>query len=187
MSAGRMTPVEVIVNRILIVEDDRDEAEFLKSFLEGHRYQVEIARDAGQARVAFSMHIPDFVILDLILPNEVSGFEVCERMKRENDGVPVMILSAIDMDDSRDLAMRVGADSYVTKPYDPEDLLRQIHAIAETVWARKHLGDERQSASDRVRFSCEECGKHLKAKATHRGRTLNCPRCGQPVMVPLYD
>lgn len=182
-----MTPVEVIVNRILVVEDDRDEAEFLKTFFEKHRYEVEIASDAGQARVAFSMHLPDFVVLDLILPNEVSGFEVCERMKRENDGVPVLILSAIDMDDARELAERVGADGYLTKPYDPEELLQQVHAIAEKVWARKHLGDERRSTDEKVRFECGECGKHLKAKASHRGRMLNCPRCGQSVSVPLYD
>lgn len=180
-----MTPVEVIINRILIVESDRDEAEFLKSFLQQHRYVVEIARDAGQARAAFGMHIPDFVIMEAILPNEVSGFELCERMKRDNDGVPVMMLTAIDMDDARSLAQRVGADAYLTKPYDPEEMLARVREAAEAVWTRKHLGDDSSTTSgDKIRFSCSECGKHLKAKASHRGRTLTCPKCGNTMIVP---
>ena len=183
MSAG-FTPV--IVNRILVVEDDRDEAEFLKEFLIQKKFTVEVARDAGQARAAFTMHLPDFVLLDAILPNDVSGFEVCERMKRENSSVPILMLTAIDMDDARALAERIGADGYMTKPYDPDELFNAIHGIAEEVWARRHLSPQ-EASNEKVRFSCQECGKHLKVKASHRGRTLNCPRCGQPVMVPHHD
>ena len=178
MSTG-MTPVEVIVNRILLVEDDKDEADFLKSFLLGKKFTVETAKDAGQAHVAFTMHLPDFVILELILPNDVSGFEICERMKNENPYVPILILTEIDMDDARSLASRVGADGYMTKPYDPEEVVEQIHLIAEDVWKRRHLG-QGVDDGEKVRFNCSECGKRLKVKASHRGRTLNCPRCGQP-------
>lgn len=185
MSSG-MTPVEVMVNRILVVEDNKDEADFLKTFLVEKKFTVEIAKDAGQAQVAFTMHLPDFVILDVILPNEVSGFEVCERMKKENPFTPVMMLTAIDMDDARALASRVGADGYLTKPYDPDELLGQIHSIAEDVWKRRHLGT-RPETDEKVRFNCGECGKRLKVKSSHRGRTLNCPRCGQPVVVPIHD
>jgi len=185
--SGGFTPVEVIVNRILVVEDNRDEAEFLKEFLQSKKFDVEIARDAGQARASFSMHLPDFVLLDAILPNEVSGFEVCERLKQVNDSVPVMMLTAIDMDDAREFAMRLGADGYITKPYDPEELLEQIKIVAEKVWARRHLGSGSLQTNEKVRFSCKECGKHLKVKSSHRGRTLNCPKCGQSVIVPLHD
>src|ERR1041384_7916019 len=104
---------ELIVHRVLIVEDDRHEVE---SLLTSKRFAPEIARDGGQAHSSFVMRMPDAVLLDLILPNGVTGFEVCERMKRENRNVPVVIVSAIDRDDSRDLAMRCGADAYVTKP-----------------------------------------------------------------------
>ena len=97
------TPAETLVNRVLVVEDDRDESDFLKEFFSGHGMDVDIARDGGQARAAFTMHQPDMVILELILPN-VSGFEVCEQFKRLNESVPVLILTAIDMDDARDLA-----------------------------------------------------------------------------------
>src|SRR5271170_3383901 len=101
--AGRLTPLATIANFILVVEDDEDEAAFLKELLEKHKYRVTVARDGGQAQATFVMRKPDFVILDLILPGE-SGFEVCQRLKQANATVPVMILSAIDMPESRSLA-----------------------------------------------------------------------------------
>jgi len=101
--------------------------------------------------------------------------------------VPVMMLTAIDMDDARQLAQRVGADGYLTKPYDPEALVEQIHALSEEIWSRRHLEPDAATVDSKVRFECPDCGKRLKVSGTHRGRTLNCPRCGQPVKVPLHD
>jgi DNA-binding response OmpR family regulator len=181
---GPSTP-DAIVNRVLVVEDDRDEAEFLRLLLQKEGMSVDLARDGGQAHAAFSMHKPDFVLLDLILPN-VSGFEVCEQLKRLNDTVPVLILTAIDLEDSRDLARRVGADGYITKPYDPDELLAQIQQLANEAWTKTHLGRDSTADGEKVRFECGECGKRLKVSVTHRGRTLNCPRCGQPVTVPRH-
>ena len=181
-----LTPAEVIVNRILVVEDEKAEAEFLKTLLEKNRYTVEIAKDSGQAHVAFSMHLPDLVIMDVIFPNQVSGFEIAERMKQQNPHVPIILLTGIDMDDARDLAYRVGIDLYVTKPYDPKELLAQIVVVAEESWRRRHLSDDSTNL-EKIRFTCGECGKHLKVKASNRGRTLNCPRCGQTVVVPVHD
>lgn len=175
-----------IVNQVLVVEDDRDEAEFLKTFLEQHRIEAHIARDGGQAHSAFTMRKPDLVLLDLMLPNNVTGFEVCERMKHTDDSVPVLILSAIELDDSKDLAQRVGADGYVTKPYDPDDLLRMIRETAEAVWKRKHVDDD-DLRSERVRFDCASCGKKLKVNASHRGHRMNCPHCGASISVPRRD
>lgn len=181
-----MTPVEAIIHRILVVEDDRDQATALKALLEKNRFTVEIAKDAGQAHVGYTMHLPDFVILDVMLPNNISGFEVCEKMKRHDPNVPILMVSAIDLDDARELAKRVGADGYLLKPYDHDFLLREIKRVGEFVWRRKHLGDNSATA-ERVRFACTECGKHLKVKGSHRGRTLTCPKCGQSVVVPMHD
>ena len=181
-----MTPADIIVNRILVVDGNRTEAESLKSFLEEKRYSVEISKDSGQAHAACTMHIPDLVITDVIFPNEVSGFEIAERMKQQNPHIPILMLTEIDMDDARDLASRVGIDAYLTKPFDGEELMEQIKVTAEAAWRRRHFGDA-ELDSEKVRFMCSECGKHLKVKGAHRGRTLNCPRCGQPVIVPVHD
>ena len=176
----------VITHRVLIVEDDRDEGEFLKTFLKAKGFNVDLARDGGQAHSAFVMHRPDFVLMDIILPRE-SGYEVCERMKLMDESVPIMMLTAIDFEDARDLARRVDADGYMTKPYDPEELVQRIHEISEKLWRRTHGVDEPADADDRVHFTCGECGKRMKVRAVHRGRTLNCVNCGQPVIVPRHD
>ncbi len=177
----------VITHRVLVVEDDRDEGEFLKTFLKAKGFIVELARDGGQAHSAFVMHRPDFVVMDVILPRE-SGYEVCERMKGMDETVPVLILTAIDFDDARDLATRVAADGYMAKPYDPDELVVRIHELSERMWRKTHGVDEDPAdAEDRVHFACGECGKRMKVRAAHRGRTLNCVNCGQPVIVPRHD
>ena len=183
---NRMSTGGVITHRILVVEDDADERDFLKTFLEGRGYHVDLARDGGQAHSAFVMHQPDFVLMDVMLPRE-SGYEVCERMKVLEPNVPVMMLTAVDFEDARSLATRVGADGYLTKPYDPDELIETMTEIAETVWRQTHGVEEPSDAGGSVRFNCSECGKRMKVKATHRGRTLNCPQCGQPVVVPRHD
>ncbi|MHC4880319.1 MAG: response regulator transcription factor [Planctomycetota bacterium] len=173
-----------IATRILVVEDDADQAAQLRDLLQENGYQVRTAKDGGQAHSSFQMYKPDFVILDLILPGGESGFEICERMKQWNEAVPVLVLTEITLDDARGLATRVGADGYMTKPYDPAFLLSQITEIAQEVWERTHLGQS--GAKDRVRFQCR-CGKKFKLSQRHRGRTMTCPDCGDPLVVPFHD
>lgn len=175
--------VEVPINLVLIVEDDPETAQFVKVALEAKHINVRIAKDGGQAQASFQMHKPDFIILDAILPGE-SGFEICERFKNLDDSVPVLFLTAIDMDDARDLATRVGADGYLTKPVSAEALVQKVQEVAEAVWRRRHLVDEeREHDHERIRFSCV-CGKRFKVSATHRGKSLTCPQCGEPLVVP---
>ncbi|GIX04830.1 MAG: hypothetical protein KatS3mg114_0699 [Planctomycetaceae bacterium] len=174
--------VEIPINLVLVVEDEADSAQFLKSALESEQIKVRIARDGGQAHASFQMHKPDFVILDVILPGE-SGFEICERLKKLDETVPVLFLTAIDMDDARDLAQRVGADGYLVKPVTASQLLETVHEVAEQVWRRFHLGEESGGEHERIRFTCT-CGKRFKVSAVHRGKSLTCPQCGEPLIVP---
>jgi DNA-binding response OmpR family regulator len=175
-----LAAVEVPINVVLVVEDDADSADLLKAILERQGYKVRVAKDGGQAQATFVMQKPDFVILDVILPGE-SGFEICERLKHTDDAIPVLIVTAIDLPESRELAQKVGADGYMTKPYNPDDLLAKMREIANTVWERTHLSHEADPM--RVRFVCS-CGKKFKVSSTHRGKNLTCPQCGEPVAVP---
>ena len=186
MSSGRFGNIEsrvALAHQILVVEDEADTSAFLTELLERNGYKVTVAKEGGQAHSAFIRHRPDFVILDLILPGE-SGFEICERMKAADEQVPVLILSAIEMDDARSLAQRVGADGYLTKPFDPNELLENIVAISEVVWERTHSA--RQPSGDRIRFNCR-CGKKFKVSKSHRGKSLTCPECGEPLIVPTHN
>jgi DNA-binding response OmpR family regulator len=172
-----------VANRIMLVEDDVKSAEFLKECLEKRNFTVVIAKDGGQAQATFVMRQPDFVLLDIILPGE-SGFEICERMKQTNENVPIMMLSVIDMDEARALATRVGADGYMTKPVDPEELIKQIEKISQRIWERTHLDQPKEER--RIRFACK-CGKRFKVSPMHKGKTLTCPDCGEPLVVPRHD
>ena len=172
-----------LVHHILLVEDDPVSAESLKALLEEHGYHVQVAKDGGQVHSAFRMRRPDFVITDLILPGE-NGFELIDRMKRSDESVPVLVLSAISLEDSRSLSERLGADGYLTKPAEPDNLLAEIKEIAQRVWERTHLGGQKDEK--RIRFNCH-CGKKFKVSPVHRGRTLTCPDCGEPLIVPRYE
>lgn len=172
-----------LAHHILLVEDDPAAADSLKAFLETNGFRVQIAKDGGQAHSAFRMRRPDFVILDLILPGE-NGFEVLDRLRHSDETVPFLVLSGISLDDSRALTERIGADGYLTKPASPEILLEEIRRIAQQVWERTHGGGHKEEK--RIRFNCR-CGKKFKVSPVHRGRTLTCPDCGEPLIVPRYE
>ncbi|WP_010584549.1 response regulator transcription factor [Schlesneria paludicola] len=176
---AQLSTVEAHVKLVLLVEDDPDSAAVTKQILERNGMSVKVAKDGGQAQSSFVLQKPDFVILDLMLPGE-SGFEICDRLKHSDSSIPVVILTAIDSDESRSLAARVGADAYLTKPADPAHLIETIQQVAQDVWAKSRLENKEV---DRIRFHCI-CGKRFRVSAEHKGRSMNCPRCGEPMIVP---
>ena len=180
-----LSAVGVNAHHLLVVDDDREAAEQLKASMESLGHRVTLAKDGGQAHSAFQMRKPDFVILDVILPGE-SGFEICEHMKQINDSIPVLLYTEIDMDDARNLAERVGADGLVTKPCEAAELKRVIEDVAERNWQKQHDLLPKQQEDGAVKFHCE-CGTRIKVKSVHRGRTMTCPSCQQPVVVPRYS
>lgn len=172
-----------VVHHILVVDDDQSTALFLKTFLEQHGYLVTVAKDGGQAHSCLVMKKPDFVILDAILAGE-TGYEICDRIKQQDKALPVLFLTGIDLEESRDLAWRVGCDGYLTKPFDPDLLLTSIKAIAEQLWQKTHAVEPVREGH--VRFHCQ-CGKKFKLSETHRGKTMTCPQCGEVILVPRHD
>lgn len=176
---AQLSTVEAHVKLVLLVEDDPDSAAVTKLTLERNGMAVKVAKDGGQAQSSFLMQKPDLVILDLMLPGE-SGFEICDRLKHSDASTPIVILTAIDSDESRSLAARVGADAYLTKPADPDQLIETIRQAAQTVWAKSRMETKE---TDRIRFDCI-CGKRFRVSAEHKGRSMYCPRCGEPMIVP---
>ncbi len=169
-----------ITKNVLIVEDNTETCDYLKELLERNGFQVRTARDGGQAHSTFAMYKPDLVILDLILPGE-SGFEICERLKSQRDTIPVMMLSAIDLESSRNLAAKVGADGYLTKPIRESELLSTIKTVSESSFRRAHR--DRSKDEGAIRFSCR-CGKRFKVSLRRQGKLMNCTSCGEAITVP---
>jgi DNA-binding response OmpR family regulator len=116
-----------MAEKILIVEDERNIASFVSMYLKNARYQVEIARDGGEALLKAENVKPDLVVLDLMLP-DIDGLEVCRQI-RSNSDVPILMLTARDDDIDKIVGLEVGADDYLTKPFNPRELIARIKSI----------------------------------------------------------
>ncbi|NOX63422.1 MAG: response regulator transcription factor [Chloroflexi bacterium] len=112
--------------KILIIEDDPSIGKLLRRSLLLEGYDVEMALNGFEGLKAFSAHRPDLVILDLMLPG-IDGIEVCRRIREESDA-PIIMLTARDAVDDRVLGLDSGADDYVTKPFDIDELLARVRA-----------------------------------------------------------
>jgi two-component system response regulator MprA len=113
--------------KILVIEDDEEILKFIKRGLAYEGYQVETATD-GQSGLTLARNSPpDLVVLDLMLPG-IDGLEVCRRL-RAGGNTPVIILTAKDTVNDRILGLDMGADDYMTKPFELDELLARIRAL----------------------------------------------------------
>lgn len=122
--------------RILIVEDEEALAEGLRFNLERKHYAVEVARDGADALVRARASRFDLIILDVRLPG-VDGFKVCQRLRTEGNFTPILMLTARNQPDDIVYGLKLGADDYVTKPFDLAELLARIEGmLRRQEWAR---------------------------------------------------
>src|ERR671938_1396835 len=113
--------------RVLVVEDDGDIAEVLRRSLRLEGYEVRLAGDGAKALDESALFEPDAVVLDLGLPR-LDGIEVCRRLRAEGD-VPILMLTARDALDARVEGLDSGADDYLVKPFERDELLARIRAL----------------------------------------------------------
>jgi DNA-binding response OmpR family regulator len=113
--------------RVLVVEDDVDIAGVLRRSLDKEGYDVRIAGDGEAALDEAGMFEPDAVVLDLGLPR-LDGVEVCRRLRADGD-VPILILTARDAVDARVEGLDSGADDYLVKPFERDELLARMRAL----------------------------------------------------------
>jgi DNA-binding response OmpR family regulator len=113
--------------RVLVVEDDVDIAGVLRRSLDKEGYEVRIAADGEAALDQAGLFEPDAVVLDLGLPR-LDGVEVCRRLRQDGD-VPILILTARDAVDARVEGLDSGADDYLVKPFERDELLARMRAL----------------------------------------------------------
>jgi DNA-binding response OmpR family regulator len=113
--------------RVLVVEDDEDIAQALQRSLRMEGYEVRTASDGAQGLEQAHAFVPDLVILDLGLP-QVDGLDVARGL-REHDDVPILILTARDALESRVEGLDAGADDYLVKPFERQELLARMRAL----------------------------------------------------------
>jgi DNA-binding response OmpR family regulator len=113
--------------RILVVDDERQIVDIVRGYLSREGYQVISSYDGPGALEIARREQPDLVILDLMLPG-LSGWDVCRKL-REDSAVPIIMLTAREDIADRIVGLELGADDYVSKPFDPRELVARVRAV----------------------------------------------------------
>jgi len=113
---------------ILVVDDKRSIVELATLYLANEGFQVLSAFDGINALEKIEQHKPDLVLLDIMLP-QVDGWEVCRRLRQAGNNVPVIMLTARADDVDKIVGLELGADDYVTKPFNPRELVARVKAV----------------------------------------------------------
>jgi DNA-binding response OmpR family regulator len=127
---------------ILVVEDETSIASFVAAYLRNAGYAVKAAASAQTALVELASEVPALIVLDLNLPDG-DGVELCRRIRKTSD-VPILMLTARDEDIDKIIGLEVGADDYMTKPFNPRELVARVKSIL------------RRAAPERRRTESEE-------------------------------
>lgn len=124
--------------KILLVEDEERLASFIRKGMSAEGYDVEIAYDGRIGLSLFHKDSYDTIILDVNLPH-INGFELCRLIRSENETVPVLMLTALDSLADKSEGFNAGADDYLAKPFEFQELLLRIRALT-----RRHTSKQKQ-------------------------------------------
>ncbi|MGH8388226.1 MAG: response regulator [Pseudomonas sp.] len=127
------------MSRLLIVDDDVEILALLKQFFVQHAYEVDVATHGEAMWAAIEKSRPDTIILDLMLPGE-GGLSLCQKL-RARTAIPIIMLTAMGELSDRIVGLELGADDYLTKPFDPRELLARLRAVQRRA-GEKNLGHE---------------------------------------------
>jgi DNA-binding response OmpR family regulator len=115
------------VQSVLVVEDEASIASFVALYLKNAGYEVRTATNGTEALISVQKSQPSLIVLDLMLP-DIDGIEICRRIRQKSD-VPILMLTARDEDVDKIIGLEVGADDYMTKPFNPRELVARVKSI----------------------------------------------------------
>ena len=144
---------------ILLVEDEENLQEALKLNLELEEYEVTSVYDGAEALKAVQQEHFDLMILDVMLP-ELDGISVCENIRLQNNDIPILMLSAKNSSADRVLGLKKGADDYLTKPFNLEELLLRVSKLLEKsskLVNKEPLPQIYKFGKNQVDFKASEC------------------------------
>lgn len=117
-------------NKILLVDDEVNFVDVVRTRLEGNKYQVITAYDGEEALERVKEDRPDLIILDIMMP-KISGFDVCRKLKIDPNykDIPIIMLTAKFQANDKNFCIAMGADAYITKPFESQALLDKIREL----------------------------------------------------------
>ncbi|KAF0112151.1 MAG: two-component system OmpR family alkaline phosphatase synthesis response regulator PhoP [Chloroflexi bacterium] len=113
---------------VLLVDDEENITNLARMYLERDGFVIQTVADGCKALEVIHRDSPALVVLDLMLPG-MDGFEICRKLRAENNQVPIILLTARDDDVDKILGLELGADDYMTKPFNPRELVARVKAI----------------------------------------------------------
>jgi len=147
--------------RILLAEDDPDLGSILAQYLEMQGFSVSLARDGEEAWEQFQKVLPTICILDVMMP-KMDGFELAEKISRHSPDLPFLFLTAKGLKEDRIRGLKIGADDYITKPFEVDELVLRVNNILK----RSGIHDADEFQIGQISFSFQELelitpdGKH---------------------------
>jgi DNA-binding response OmpR family regulator len=120
--------------KVLIAEDDRDFGNILTQYVTISGFDVTLGRDGKEAWELFTRSKPDICVLDVMMP-EMDGFTLAEKIKEAQPDLPVIFLTAKSLKEDIVRGLKIGADDYITKPFDPEVLILRINNILKRAYS----------------------------------------------------
>jgi DNA-binding response OmpR family regulator len=120
--------------KVLLAEDDRDFGNILSQYITISGFDVTLARDGKEALEMFTREKPDICVLDVMMP-EMDGFTLGEKIKEAQPGVSLIYLTAKSLKEDIVRGLKIGADDYITKPFDPEVLILRINNILKRAYS----------------------------------------------------
>ena len=155
---------------ILVVDDDQDLREGLRTVLDKHGYRTLEADDGAEARQLIDSHRPDLVILDMMMPRW-GGLAVLEHFHGKADAPPFIMVSANGTPQLRGYAEELGVADYIAKPFS---MVRLLECVAKVVG---EAGAPAQVEEESIRCHCPACGSRIKAPVRLLGQKRPCPGC----------
>lgn len=116
------------MKKILIVEDEQDIAELLRLYLESEKYSIIIADNGIDALKIINTTSIDMAIVDIMMP-QMNGYELIKKLREDENNLPIIITSAKNMDNDKIVGLNLGADIYITKPFNPLEVVANVKAL----------------------------------------------------------
>ena len=139
--------------KVLIAEDDIDFGNILSQYVSISGFEVTLSRDGKEAWASFLHEKPDICVLDVMMP-EMDGFSLAEKIRQDDPDMPFVFLTAKTLKEDIIKGLKMGADDYITKPFDPEVLILRLNNILRRVYST--INDEYTISSTTLKFNTLE-------------------------------
>ncbi len=149
--------------KILVVDDEISICELLRTYFENEGYEVKTANDGAEGVTFFKMYEPDLVLLDIMLPRK-DGWQVCREI-REISSKPIIMISAKGEVFDKVLGLELGADDYITKPFDMKELSARIKSVLRRYSAHSNQSDDEIIKYDNIEISLQKYELKLRGKS----------------------